>query len=992
MATTTDKVCIEKLKGSENYASWKYAIQALLEFSDLEKTILETGTETDATKLKKARAKIILSIESHLYVHIQECTTALTIWQKLMSMFEDKGLTRRIGLLRKLITTTLEGSDSLEEYIGEVIGTANKLSGIGFKIDDEWVGSFLLAGLTDEYKPFIMGIESSGIKIGGDSIKSRLYEIGNIGNKDHERAMYSKKMNRKTDKSKTKNKIKCYECNKTGHKQADCWYRNKNKDSEKKSLATTSNAFSAVLSSHSVSNDIWFVDSGASEHMCASDIGFVNVRKAATQHICTASGEKLKVKHCGDLTLHIDGRDVKVNDVLCVPNIAANLLSISKITEKSNSVSFVKDGCIIRNAKNEIVCKAMLDDGVYRLKVKLPKAMAAKQPQDIQIWHRRLGHLNYNDVLKVTNCGLSSSEKAAIPKCKVCIEAKQPRQPYKSYGNRSKNVLDLIHTDLCGPMETMSIGKAKYFVTFIDDYSRKTYVYFLRSKSETFPAFQEFKAQVENQTGRKIKAMRSDNGREYVNNEMDEFLKKNGIIHQTSTPHSPEQNGLAERMNRTLIERAKSLLFDAGMQKSFWAEAVHTAAYLINRSPATSTGQQPEALWSGKIPNLSHLQIFGTKAMVHIPKVQRRKWDRNSKELIFVGYCDHTKGYRLYDSASRKIIKSRDVIFLNDGNGNRQLVQYSLDSVEAPEEEASSTGDDEKSIDDGDDTENAEDADDTIATENAGEIGNAEISHISVNSSIDDTFSECDDKKNDPDFVPVEASPTTAALRHDKATRSGTSYVTMSAIDVDPMTLDEAMKSEHKNEWVNAMKDELNSLQENGTWALTNLPSGRKAIKTKWVFRRKRDDEGNVIRFKARLVAKGCAQVNGIDYNETFAPVIRYSSIRFLVAFAAKHKMFIDQMDVVTAFLQGDLNEEIYCEQPEGFGDGTSRVCKLKKSMYGLKQSPRQWNLKLDQAIKSIGLIRSKFDPCVYVAKKGNQVNLIISIYVDDFLIFWRNP
>lgn len=282
--------------------------------------------------------------------------------KKLLSMFEDKGLTRRIGLLRKLIPTTLEGSDSLEEYIGDVIGTANKLSGIGFKIDDEWVGSFLLAGLTDEYKPFIMGIESSGIKIVGDSIKSRLYEIGSIANKDQERVMYSKK--NRSDKLKLKNKIMCYECNKFGHKQADSWDWNKDKNGDKKSYASTSNAFSAVLSSRSVSNDIWFDDSGASEHMCASDIGFENVRKAETQQICTASGEKLIVKNRGDLTLTIGETEIKVRDVLCVPKIAANLLLISKITERKNSVSFVKDGCIIRNAKNETLCKAMLDDGV----------------------------------------------------------------------------------------------------------------------------------------------------------------------------------------------------------------------------------------------------------------------------------------------------------------------------------------------------------------------------------------------------------------------------------------------------------------------------------------------------------------------------------------------------------------------------------------------------------------------------------------------------
>lgn len=184
------------------------------------------------------------------------------------------------------------------------------------------------------------------------------------------------------------------------------------------------------------------------------------------------------------------------------------------------------------------------------------------------------------------------------------------------------------------------------------------------------------------------------------------------------------------------------------------------------------------------------------------------------------------------------------------------------------------------------------------------------------------------------------------------------------------------------------MEDELTSLSENKTWDLVKLPAGRKTIKTKWVYKTKRADNGSIVRHKARLVAKGCAQRYGVDYTETYLPVVRYTSIRILIALAAQRKMNIDQMDAITAYFQGDLDAEIYTQQPEGFDDESGRVCKLKKAMYGLKQSGRQWNRCLDAALQSFDLIKSKLDPCVYYTE---SINLIIAIYVDDFLIFWKS-
>lgn len=207
----------------------------------------------------------------------------------------------------------------------------------------------------------------------------------------------------------------------------------------------------------------------------------------------------------------------------------------------------------------------------------------------------------------------------------------------------------------------------------------------------------------------------------------------------------------------------------------------------------------------------------------------------------------------------------------------------------------------------------------------------------------------------------------------------------------DLITYHEAINSSHKKEWIDAMNDEYNSLIENKTWTLCELPKNRKAIKNKWIFKTKRDANGNISRYKARLVVKGCSQKYGIDYQEIFSPVVRYSTIRFLMAFAVKNDLKIHQMDAVTAFLQGELNDEvIYMEQPQGFKQNENLVCKLNKALYGLKQSSRVWNLKLDDAMKKYGFKQSDYDPCMYYIMKENNI-LIVTIYVDDFLIFFNN-
>lgn len=200
----------------------------------------------------------------------------------------------------------------------------------------------------------------------------------------------------------------------------------------------------------------------------------------------------------------------------------------------------------------------------------------------------------------------------------------------------------------------------------------------------------------------------------------------------------------------------------------------------------------------------------------------------------------------------------------------------------------------------------------------------------------------------------------------------------------DPVKFEDLENRVDKAKWYQAMKEEVDCLNENDTWELTNLPKEKKAIETKWVYKTEHDSDGKVVRFKARLVAKGFTQRYGIDYDETYAPVVRYTSVRILMALAARENLKIHQMDAVTAFLQGDITEEIYLEQPQGFNDGSGRVCKLRRAIYGLKQAGRQWNKKLDTRLKKMGLKCSEMDPCIYFT---DDLKLMIAIYVNDFLI-----
>uniref|UniRef100_H3H9F8 Integrase catalytic domain-containing protein n=1 Tax=Phytophthora ramorum TaxID=164328 RepID=H3H9F8_PHYRM len=286
--------------------------------------------------------------------------------------------------------------------------------------------------------------------------------------------------------------------------------------------------------------------------------------------------------------------------------------------------------------------------------------------------------------------------------CDGCALGKQTRVSYmKSSPNRAKQVLEVVHSDVCGPMQTPTFGGKRYFVTFIDDKSHFCVVYLLRNKSEVAAKFAEFVAFAETQTGKRVQTLRSDNGGEYTSRAMTKFCADRGIVQKFTPPYTPQLNGVAKRMNRTLVECARCMLEHAGLPKTYWGEAVMTATFLRNRCPtrAVSHDKSPHQVWTGKKPLLANLKVFGCHAYVHVPKAKRTKFDARSVRCRFLGYSEHEKAYRFEELESSRVLVSRDAQFMEDvfDSGRRDYHQREvvvIQDEETTDQDSSQSGED----------------------------------------------------------------------------------------------------------------------------------------------------------------------------------------------------------------------------------------------------------------------------------------------------------
>ena len=367
--------------------------------------------------------------------------------------------------------------------------------------------------------------------------------------------------------------------------------------------------------------------------------------------------------------------------------------------------------------------------------------------------------------------------------------------------------------------------------------------------------------------------MRSDNGGEFTSTRFENYLKTEGIRHEKTIPKTSKQNGVAERFNRTIVEMSRSMLLDAKLPKKFWAECVSTAVYLRNCCPTKAVKDKtPYEAWNGQKPKVNHLRLFGCDAYTHIPKDERGKLDSKARKCVLLGYGETTKGYRLYDPSKDRVIHSRDVRF------NETMKTDVNPDTSAPTDDHA----DKMIIDFSGDIEEPEESDDEPKTPREP-----------------DQLRRSTRERRQPDYYGREQTHLTQAQ--------------------EPTSFKEAMSSPDTSKWKQVMKTEMQSLKDNDVWELVTLTPGKMTVGNKWVYKMKTGADGKVERYKARLVAQGYTQKYGTDYDETFCPVVRQESLRVLLALSVQHKLKLHQVDVTTAFLNGNLEEEVYMAQPEGF-------------------------------------------------------------------------
>ena len=606
-------------------------------------------------------------------------------------------------------------------------------------------------------------------------------------------------------------------------------------------------------------SDVWIIDSGATCHM-TNDHNLLKkcVELKKPVEVQLGDGKVLNATAHGTVTLYAvlpGGRHKKCNlkDVLFVSDLSYNLLSVPKATGAGYNVCFDDSGCKIVRADGATIAVGNKMGSLfylqYQKEVELSNAANAESSKSKEmLWHQRYGHLGAQNLKKLANeslvDGFDFDPKKDLDFYEACVQGKQHHCPFPTSGaKRGTEPLGLV---LCGKITPKSAGGAEYFMTYTDDKTRYVWLYPLKTKDEAFAKVQEWKALVEKSSGYVLKLLRSDNGGEYISTDFENFTKSEGVAHQTTVPGTPQQNGVAEHLNRTLVESVRSMLLQAKLPQKFWVEALNTAVYLHNRSPTKALkGKTPYEAWTGSKLDVTHL---------------RRK-------CVFLGYATDKKGYRLFDVERQRVIFSRDVKFHED--------EFGILQKEVPK------GIDNKLV-------------------------------ILELSNGDDAIEEV---ANDPPPQEVRRS---SHDRHSPA-RLGEWVTVASDGSAEPTTVSEALNGPEGTQWHDAMQQEIDSLCKHDVWELTELPDGKQAIRSKWVFRTKCNADGSIERRKARLVAQGYCQKYGVDYDETFSPVVRFESLRTVIALSVQQGLKLHQMDVATAFLNGELAEEVYVKQPEGF-------------------------------------------------------------------------
>ncbi|KAI3510913.1 hypothetical protein L1887_18051 [Cichorium endivia] len=967
---------------SSNYLLWKSQMLPLLSYQNLLRHVdgslaappseLLTDEKSSPNPAYASwlsvdqRAVILLqaSLTEEAFSEIVGCSTARQIWVALEEAFSHSSI-ERVQTLRDQLRQFSKGSSTIAEFGRRFRNVCDQLSAVGHPVTESDKVHYFLCALGPSFESFSTVIRASrsmptlrDLLAQAESHELFLRSLhgtasplaaftAQTGPPVSSRGRGGRSF--RGGRGRGRRPPQCQLCQQSGHYASSCPLLSSYVTHKPGSDADLAKAFHAQCHVTTNAPD-WYVDSAATDHMASSTASVTQpTAYVGNSKVVFGDGNVLPISHIGHTSLN---NGIHLRDVLVVPNITKNLLSISKLTtDNMMDVLFSRPYFYIQDrATKRVLAQGRCEQGLYILSNK-PQAFTAvtfsKLTASCELWHSRLGHVSFDTISLLNKLGYVSTT-SWLPSpiiCSSCQLAKAHRLPFPINVKRALRVLDLVHCDLWGPSPVESVDGYRYYVVFVDDYSRFTWFYPLKTKSGFHVVFGNFLNFVQTQFSTKVKVFQSDGGTEFLNHNVRKFLNDNGTLHRVSCPYTPQQNG---GRNASIVTLSKPAL------PCYFMGTFRPLIGFMHFAPHGSVSQTP----------LHDLRLADfLEDSSHSSSVPAAASNPPTSQPVFspsaCGLCDEQPP---------------------------AAVDYA--STRSPAASESSSSDTSSSPISGSDSAPA-----------SASVPPAASSPVPPNSTAPSPPASLppDSAAPPPPVSPSQTAPSHPMVTRAKAGifkpkhRANLSHVSQNRLyaalfaQSDPTTFDSAAVHSH---WQDAVDADLSALRLNLTWTLVPRPVDRNVVGCKWVFRTKYRADDTIDRHKARLVAQGFSQILGVDYSHTFSPVVKAATVRIVLSLAVINGWSLHQLDVNNAFLHGVLREPIYMEQPPGFHDSRfpNHVCRLHKALYGLKQAPRAWFHRLSTFLTTNGFECSRADPSLFVFKRDSCV-LYLLVYVDDLIL-----
>lgn len=924
---------------------------------------------------------------------VHESATSAAAWARLSETYSVRGFTTLYNNITSLVTSKYVDGQSVKAHLANMESLALQCRDSGFPIPDKALCVFMLRSMPaswDAITTVMETLESTSASMDIATVRARL---GTIAARRADRQAPSPatggalaaRMN--VDPSAAKSV--CAYCRKDNHAVEDC-RKLARKRSKTGTAASAQSDASAVNHLFAVASPLlplpqqkWILDTGAHQHFTGDKSSLINFVDAPYD-VIIANGEVVTCPGHGSLVIQSmkAGHTLTITNVYFLPGARTGLISPGQLHRAGATVTLSNDVYEI-SSHGILLARAAGPHYYIDTSPALVATTRDASSASLMAWHRRLGHISPRAVLDMANHGLVEGLKLSDRKildCEPCLYAKSKRTPFTHTARPSTEVLHRVFIDLGFIPDPDRHGNRVYLI-IVDHFSCAKWAFPLKSKSSSLvtDVFVSWRTHTEKFTGKSLKIVRSDNGGEFMSLEFQKYLRESGIHHEPTAPYTPEQNGKVERLNGSVMPLVRSLLKDAELDTSFWSDALAFALYSMNRMPHPSkTNTTPYEIVHRRKPDVHHMRPFGAQAFVHVDKSLRSKLDDTAVPGLLIGYSG--TNYIVWLSSSHTTVTTRHASF---GRQERPTLIQSKAPSPASLPPA-------------------------LPPQSA--VSNSQYRPVTVG------YNPGRLEHVNPDNIIIGSrarAPVTYAQSAQPYSCDNCVYCVTDVLDADsddawvppllvcvaiglphvPQHYKAAMASVECAQWRLAIESELDSIESHHVWDLVDLPPNARALGSRWVFARKEFADGSIERYKARLVAQGFSQRPGIDVNETFAPVARSTTVRFLIAYAASANLDLQQFDFETAFLNGTMTEDVYMKIPDGFR-GTvppNKVLKLAKSMYGTRQAPREWQLAVTRLMTSRGYTAAVADPCMYHKRVGGSW-IIALMYVDDGIALSNDP